>query len=74
MLSDELNDIELKRTLRAALPRTAAAKPSRDLWTDLRRRAQQPARWSPADWSAVAIVILALLVFPKWFWFVAYHL
>ena len=74
MLNDELNDVELARTLRAALPRAAADRPSHDLWPDVIRRAQQPARWSPADWSAAAIVIVALLMFPKWFWFLAYHL
>jgi len=74
MLNDELNDLELARTLRAALPRATADSPAHDLWPDVIRRAQQRARWSPADWSAAAIVIVALLMFPKWFWFVAYHL
>jgi hypothetical protein len=74
MLNDELNGVELKRTLRAALPRTVVDRPSRDLFPDVLRRAQQRAGWSPADWSAAAVVIIALLLFPKWFWFVAYHL
>jgi hypothetical protein len=74
MLNDDTNDVELARTLRAALPRAAAERPSRDVWPDVVRRAQQPAHWSPADWSVAAIVIIALLVFPKWFWFLAYHL
>ena len=74
MLNDDLTDVELARTLRAALPRTAAEKPSRDLWPDVIRRGQQPQRWSPADLSVAAIVIIALTLFPKWFWFLAYHL
>ena len=75
MLNDELNDVELVRTLRAALPpRATAQRPSRDLWPDVMRRVQQPPRWSPADWSVAAIVIVSLLLFPKWFWFLAYHL
>jgi hypothetical protein len=74
MLNSEPNDIELARTLRAALPRAAAHQPSRDLWPEVIRRTQQPRRWSVADSSAAAIVVIALVMFPKWFWFVAYHL
>lgn len=74
MLNDELNDVELTRTLRAALPRATAHRPPRDVWPDVIRRVQQPPRWSLADWSAAAIVGITLLMFPKWFWFVAFHL
>ena len=74
MLNDELNDVELGRTLRASLPRATAEGPSRDLWPDVIRRARQPPRWSPADWSVAAVIIVSLLLFPKWFWFLAYHL
>jgi hypothetical protein len=52
----------------------AARRPPRDLWPDVIRRTQQPPRWSVADWSAAGIVVMALVMFPKWFWFVAYHL
>jgi hypothetical protein len=27
-----------------------------------------------ADWSLAAIVAIVLLMFPEWFWFLAYHL
>ena len=73
-MNGEPNDVELVRTLRAALPRAAARRPPRDLWPDVIRRTQQPPRWSVADLSAAGIVVMALVMFPKWFWFVAYHL
>ena len=74
MLNSELNDIELARAVRAALPRAVAHRPPRDFWPDVIRRAQQPPRWSVAYSSAAGIVVIALVMFPKWFWFVAYHL
>ncbi len=74
MLNDEVNDVELARTLRAALPRATAHRPPHDVWSDVIRRAQQPPRWSLADWGAAAIVVITLLMFPKWFWFIAFHL
>jgi len=48
--------------------------PSRDLWPHVVERARQRPSWSAADWSAAAAVVIALLMFPKWFWFLAYHL
>jgi hypothetical protein len=72
-----LNDQDLVRTLRSALPPvgTAATQPrSRDLWPHVVARTRQRTRWSAADWSAAAVVVIALLMFPKWFWFLAYHL
>jgi hypothetical protein len=68
------HDDELLRSLRAVLPPAQPSGPSRDLWPDVLQRTQQPARWSIADWSAAAIVTATLLLFPKWFWFLAYHL
>ena len=69
-----LNDEELVRSLRSALPGIEPSAPSRDLWPAVVQRTQQPVRWSLADWSAAAVVTGALLLFPKWFWFIAYHL
>ena len=69
-----LNDQDLARTLRSALPPVTPVAPSRDLWPDVVHRAHQRPRWSAADWSAAAAIAVALLLFPKWFWFLAYHL
>ena len=69
-----LNDEEIVRSLRSALPRVEGSGPSHDLWPAVIQRTRQPARWSMADWSAAAVVVIALLMFPKWFWFFAYHL
>lgn len=69
-----LNDEELIRSLRARVPPADPAAPSRDLWPRLLQRTHQRPPWSLADWSAAAIIVITLLMFPKWFWFVAYHL
>jgi hypothetical protein len=69
-----LNDEDLVTSLRSALPRVEGSGPSRDLWPAVIQRTRQPARWSTADWSAAAVIVATLLMFPKWFWFLAYHL
>jgi hypothetical protein len=69
-----LNDQELARSLRAALPRLDESTPARDLWPLIVERATRKPRWSAADWSAAAIIVIGLLLFPEWFWFLAYHL
>jgi hypothetical protein len=74
MLNDDLNDVELARALRAALPRATAHRTRHDVWPEVIRRVQQRPRWSLADWSAAAIVVITLVLLPKWFWFVAFHL
>ena len=74
MTTPSLNDDELVQALRAAVPGVDAHGPSRDLWADVVQRTQQRARWSLADWSAAAVIVVALLMFPKWILFLAYHL
>lgn len=74
MLNPELNDAEFVRSLRAALPRVDAQGPPQDLWPAVVDRTERPVRWSPVDSGIAAVIVLALLVFPKWFWFLAYHL
>jgi hypothetical protein len=70
-----MNDEELVRTLlKSALPRVDLPRPARDLWPAVMQRARVTPRWSLGDWSAAAIIVVALLLFPKWVWFVAYHL
>jgi hypothetical protein len=74
-----LNDEDLVRTLRSALPPVAMSvmaprTRTRDLWPQVVDRTRRRTRWSAADWSAAAAIVIALLMFPKWFWFLAYHL
>jgi len=69
-----LSDQELVRTLRSALPRVDPSVPGHDLWPSVVERTHRPPHWSIADWSAAAVIVFALLMFPKWFWFIAYHL
>ena len=68
-----LNDEEIGRLLRAALPIPDASAPSRDAWPLILKRHERP-RWSTADWGVAAAIVIALLLFPEWFWFLAYHL
>jgi hypothetical protein len=73
-----MNDVNeedlLRHLLQSALPPTGAVMPSRDLWPDVARRSRRRTRWTSLDSSLAAIIVLALLLFPKWFWFLAYHL
>jgi hypothetical protein len=69
-----MNDERLSQLLRTALPAVDAAAPSRDLWPDVVRRSEARVRITSTDWSVAAIVIVVLVLFPEWFWFLAYHL
>jgi hypothetical protein len=71
MMTDEQ---ELRMLLKAALPPVRQTPPSRDLWPLVVERTSAAPTWTPADVSAAAIIVGALLLFPKWFWFLAYHL
>ena len=68
------DDRQLSQLLRTALPSADIPEPSRDLWPDIVQRAGMRERLSAADVSVAAIVVVALLLFPRWFWFLAYHL
>ena len=69
-----MQDDEIRTLLKAALPPMREHRPPHDMWPLIARRASTTPRWSLADWSAAAVVAGALLLFPKWFWFLAYHL
>jgi hypothetical protein len=69
-----MNDEQLSRLLRTALPVVDAAAPSHDLWPAVVRRSEARVRITSTDWSVAAIVFVVLLMFPEWFWFLAYHL
>jgi len=68
------DDRQLRHLLRAALPSVDVPEPSRDLWPDIVQRVGMRERLSAADVSVAAVVVIALLLFPRWFWFLAYHL
>jgi uncharacterized membrane protein YdbT with pleckstrin-like domain len=68
------DDPRLSQLLRTALPSVEVPEPSRDLWPDIVHRAGTRERFSVADVGVAAIVAIALLLFPRWFWFLAYHL
>jgi hypothetical protein len=68
------DDERLHQALRSAFPPVMASAPSRDLWADVVRRSHGPARWSWLDAGLAAAGATALLLFPDWLWFLAYHL
>ena len=68
------DDHRLSQLLRASMPSIGDARPSDDLWPAVVRRARQRERVSAMDVSVLAVVVVALLMFPQWFWFLAYHL
>jgi hypothetical protein len=69
-----INDDQLFHLLRTALPAADTTAPSRDLWPAVVQRSEARIEVSSADWSLAALVAIALLMFPEWFWFLAYHL
>jgi len=68
------DDQELRMLLKVALPPVRPDRPSRDLWPLVVERTSAVPTWTRVDLSAAAIIVGALLLFPKWFWFLAYHL
>ena len=68
------DDELLRALLKTALPPAHPGPPSRDVWPRVVACTSAAPKWTLADWSAAAVVIGALLLFPKWFWFLAYHL
>jgi len=71
---NDINEENLRRLLQSALPPIGAATPDHDLWPEVVRRSRRQPRWTSLDSSLAAVIVLALLLFPKWFWFLAYHL
>jgi hypothetical protein len=68
------DDDRLRQLLRSALPPVATADPSRDLWPSIVQRSRAHPRWSLTDLSVAAVIAIVFMAFPKWFWFLAYHL
>ena len=67
-------DDRLRQLLQSALPPIGAEEPSRDLWPSIIQRSRARARFSLTDVSVAAGVAIVFVLFPKWFWFLAYHL
>jgi hypothetical protein len=60
--------------VRAALPPLGDVEPGRDLWPRVVERLDARATMSWVDLSLVAIVAIALLLFPEGLLMLAYHL
>lgn len=68
------DDDRLQHLLRSALPPVADRGPSRDLWPLVASRVHASPGWSWLDLSLAAGVTIALLMFPRFFFLLAYHL
>jgi hypothetical protein len=69
-----MNDDQISLLLRTALPAVGVERPSRDLWPAVVQRSEARLEVSSADWSLAAVVAIALVLFPEWFWLLAYQL
>jgi hypothetical protein len=68
-MSDPFGDL-----LRAALPPVAAGDPGADLWPRVVERLASGPPMSWTDLGLLAIVAIALLLFPEGLFLLAYHL
>jgi hypothetical protein len=66
-------DSRLLALVRSAVPPVVATGPSRELWPRVVARCQQRPRWSRLDVGLAACVVIALLIWPDLFLFLAYH-
>jgi len=64
----------MRHLLRTAVQPTAVRGPSRDLWPLIVRRSEAPKGWSWLDVGLAAVMVIALLMRPRWLWLLAYHL
>jgi hypothetical protein len=72
-----IDDQRLADLLRTALPAvetTDGSRPSHDLWPAVVQRAAAREPVSTADLGVAAVIVIVLLMFPQWFWFLAYQL
>jgi hypothetical protein len=69
-----MNDEDLSRLLRAAIPPVPEAAPRQDLWPAMEHRLTGARRVNLLDLAVAAAVAYALLAVPGAFWLLAYHL
>jgi hypothetical protein len=69
-----MTDERLRELLQTAMPPVPPQDVRGDAWPRLRDRLEERPRWSMLDVSLAAAAAAALLLFPEWFWLLAYHL
>jgi hypothetical protein len=69
-----MTDERIKDLLRLALPPPAERSAVGDLWPAVLNRFRQPPAWSWLDLGLAAGVAIVLLMFPKAFLLLAYHM
>ena len=68
-----MNDDDLTRLLRAAVPPVAPLEPSRNLWPAVITRGRTPVNRVWLDVGLAALITVALILYPDWLWLLAYH-
>ena len=72
---DELNDEQIRKMIKQAIPPIADPELRCDLWPEmLRRLAEQPARMAWLDWALLGTVAIWVLVSPEMIPILLYHL
>jgi hypothetical protein len=69
-----MNDEELRRLLKSAVPPTRDQRPAHDLWPAVAARVHQRAPSSRVDIGIAIFTVAALCAFPKAALLIAYHL
>ena len=69
-----MNDEELRRLLKSAVPPTRDHGPSRDLWPAVAGRVGERPPSSRLDIGIAILTVVALVLFPRAAWLIAYHL
>ena len=64
---------EFHQLLRSAVPPAETRSSERDRWPDILRRGQTTAGLSPIDLGMAAVLAVALILFPRVAWLLAYH-
>lgn len=69
-----IQDDQLQRLLRTALPPIDSSAPPRDLWFELNGRLESRPRWSLFDTALAAGIAVTLLLIPETLFLIALHL
>ena len=69
-----MNDEELRRLLKSAVPPTRDQRPSHDLWPAVAGLVHERPPSSRVDIGIAVLTVVALCVFPKAALLIAYHL
>ena len=69
-----MNDEELRRLLKSAVPPMRDVKLAHDLWPVVAGRVRERPPSSRLDLGIAIVTVVALVLFPRAAWLIAYHL